>query len=73
MSGTPEYMATDAFAVNIAIGVHTGLRKGTDAPSSARLWQAINECDDTAWADAARFAAEGIESMGYKLVKVEED
>jgi hypothetical protein len=73
MADQPEYMATDAFAVNIAIGVHTGLRKGTDAPSSARLWQAINECDDMAWADAARFCAEGIESMGYRLVKVVEE
>jgi len=53
----------------IAIGVHTGLRKGSDAPSSGPLWRAIGESDDGAWGDAVRFCVYGMKSMGYKLVK----
>jgi hypothetical protein len=59
----------DEFAEHIAIGVHTGLRKGTDAPDSAALWRAIGASTDTSWGDAARFCVYGIKSMGYKLVK----
>jgi len=53
----------------IAIGVHTGLRKGSDAPSSGPLWRAIGESDDSAWSDAVRFCVDGLKSMGYALCK----
>jgi hypothetical protein len=53
----------------IAIGVHTGLRKGSDAPSSGPLWRAIGESDDSAWNDAARFCVWGMKAQGYRLVK----
>ena len=59
----------DEFANLLAEGVHTGLRKGTDAPSSGPLWTAIYESKDSAWGDACAFAVYGIKSMGYKLVK----
>ena len=59
----------DEFAEHIMIGVHTGLRKGTEAPSSGPLWQAINASNDSAWADAADYCVQGLKSMGYKLVK----
>jgi len=59
----------DEFAEQIMIGVHTGLRKGSEAPSSGPLWQAISASDDSAWADAANFCVYGLKSMGYKLVK----
>lgn len=59
----------DEFAGQLAVGMHTGLRKGSDAPSSGPLWQAINASTDTAWVDAARFCVDGLKSMGYKLVK----
>lgn len=59
----------DEFAEHIAIGVHTGLRKGSEAPSSGPLWRAISESDDGAWMDACNYAVYGLKSMGYKLVK----
>lgn len=66
-------MTDEEFAENIAIGVHTGLRKGTDAPSSGPLWRAISESTDSAWMDACRFAVYGIKHMGYKLVREVEE
>lgn len=57
---------------NIAIGVHTGLRKGSDAPSSGDLWQAIGASTDSAWLDACTYCIAGLESMGYRICKVEE-
>lgn len=58
---------------NIAIGVHTGLRKGSEAPTSGPLWQAIAASEDSAWMDACTYCIVGLEHMGYKLCKVEED
>lgn len=49
--------------------MHTGLRKGSDAPSSGPLWRAISESTDSAWGDAAEFTVEGMASMGYRLCK----
>ena len=57
---------------NIAIGVHTGLRKGSEAPTSGPLWQAIAASEDSAWMDACTYCIVGLEHMGYKLCKVEE-
>jgi hypothetical protein len=59
----------EEFAEHIAIGVHTGLRKGSEAPSSGPLWRAISESSDSAWPDACAYAVSGIKSMGYKLVR----
>ena len=47
----------------LAEGVHTGLRKGTDAPDAPKLWQALADRDTTAWADACEFAADPFFSM----------
>ena len=35
----------------IGMGLHTGLRKGTDAPEALALWEAISGSDQ-AWDDA---------------------
>lgn len=56
----------------IAIGVHTGLRKGSDAPTSGPLWRAIADSDDGAWTDAVRFCVHGLRSMGYAICKINE-
>lgn len=73
MAKTKQIEVSDEeFQEHIAIGVHTGLRKGTDAPDSAALWRAIGASTDTSWSDACRFAVYGIKSMGYRLVKDEE-
>lgn len=57
----------------IGEGVHTGLRKGSEAPSSTMIWSAISDSGDSAWDDALAFCVEGLESMGYHLFKVEPD
>jgi len=53
-------------------GIHTGLRKGSEAPSSTTLWRAISDSDDSAWADALAFCVEGLREMGYVLCKQDE-
>jgi hypothetical protein len=58
-------------AEQIAVGMHTGLRKGSEAPSSHKLWKAISTSDDSAWSDAAAFCVYGLKSMGYKITKAE--
>ncbi len=50
----------------IGEGIHTGLRKGSDAPESGPLWKAINE-SGTAWSDALTFLVEGFELMNVAL------
>jgi len=62
---------TDEQAVtNIALGVHTGLRKAT--PDPADLWGAISRDESSAWSDAVEFCVNGLAQMGYKLCKVVE-
>lgn len=50
-------------------GIHTGLRKGTDAPEAPELWDAISR-SDAAWSDALRYAVWGMNEMGYRVCKV---
>lgn len=49
-------------------GIHTGLRKGTDAPEAPELWKAIRDSDG-AWSDALAYAVWGLGTMGYKLCR----
>jgi hypothetical protein len=51
----------------IGTGVHTGLRKGSEAPSSAALWRAIHDSDDGAWDDALRWCMWAMREMGYDI------
>lgn len=51
----------------IGEGIHTGLRKGTEAPSSILLWQAISDSDDGAWSEALTYLVQGLTYLGYKL------
>lgn len=44
-------------------GVHTGLRKGTDADDAAFIWRAIDMSKTTAWRDATTFAHDPFFSM----------
>ena len=62
-------VSDDEFQEHVAIGMHTGLRKGSDAPDSAKLWRAIADSKDSSWSDAAHFTVWAIKSMGYRLVK----
>jgi hypothetical protein len=55
----------------IGEGLHTGFRKGTDAPESAGLWQAIDR-SDRAWPEALAFLISGLKSMGYQLCERDE-
>ena len=64
---TFEPVTKEQLAEQIAIGMHTGLRKGTEAPSSGPLWQAISASDDGAWMDAAKYCVWGLEAMGFEV------
>lgn len=55
----------------IGEGIHTGLRKGSDAPSSGPLWQAISKSDDGAWTDALKWFLWGLRYSGWQIVKVD--
>jgi hypothetical protein len=55
----------------IGEGLHTGLRKGTDAPGANALWTAIADSDQ-AWSDALRFLVRGLEVMGLAVCRKEE-
>jgi hypothetical protein len=66
---TYEPVDKDVAAELIGEGVHVGLRKGSEAPSSGPLWQAISGSTDSAWSDALNFCVVGLESMGYVLCK----
>lgn len=52
----------------IGEGVHTGLRRGSDAPESGPLWRAIRESDQ-AWADALEYCIDGLEVMGLAICR----
>lgn len=52
-------------------GIHTGLRKGSEAESSGPLWRAIRESEDGAWPDALRYCLWGMDQMGYAVCKKE--
>lgn len=52
-------------------GIHTGLRKGTDAPEAHDLWVAISN-SDRAWSDALKFFLYGLDVMGMAICKKEE-
>ena len=69
MSVSYEPVTKEEAQEQIAIGVHTGLRKGTDAPDSAKLWRAISDSNDSSWSDAVRFCVWGMEQMGYVVCK----
>jgi hypothetical protein len=66
---TYEPVDKDVAAELIGEGVHVGLRKGSEAPSSGPLWKAISGSTDTAWSDAIGYCVWGLESMGYVLCK----
>jgi hypothetical protein len=62
-------VSDEEFASLIGEGVHTGLRKGSEAPSSATLHRAISDSNDGAWGDALAYCVWGIKHMGYRLVR----
>jgi len=63
-----QVVAGSELASVIGEGLHTGLRKGTDAPESAALWRAISE-SDRAWHEALAFLVDGLASMGFVVTK----
>jgi hypothetical protein len=60
---------TDVATSLIGEGLHTGLRKGTEAMDAMDLWRAISNSDTSAWNDALNFLVESLDYMGYKLCK----
>jgi len=67
------YVEDDEFAEHIAIGVHTGLRKGTDAEDAHDLWMTISNSETTAWSDAAAYFIWSLNYMGMAICKKEDE
>lgn len=59
----------DTFVSLLCEGVHTGLRKGSEAPSSGALWKAISDSNDGAWGEAMEWTVWCLHEMGFKLVE----
>lgn len=57
----------------IGEGVHAGLRRGSEAPSSGPLWRAITESDDGAWSDAVAYCVWGLGEMGLAICEKKKD
>jgi hypothetical protein len=49
-------------------GLHTGLRKGTDAPEAMALHRAIGD-SDRAWSDALHYLVWGLDQMGLAVCR----
>lgn len=64
-------VTTDELAGALAEGMHTGLRKGSDADDSHYLWKMISDSKTDAWGDAAEYCAWGLKEMGYKVMREE--
>jgi hypothetical protein len=52
----------------IGEGLHTGFRKGTDAPEAHDLWVAIKN-SDRAWSEALDFLVRGLGEMNLALCR----
>jgi hypothetical protein len=59
-------------AAEIGMGLHTGLRKGTDAEDAHKLWVAINQSETSAWIDACSYLVSGLKYMGMALCRKEQ-
>lgn len=70
MSDTYTPLDPDEAASIIGEGLHTGLRKGSDAPEAPELWEAIHNSLD-AWSDALDYLVYGLDYMGFSLCKKE--
>jgi hypothetical protein len=54
----------------IGEGIHTGVRKGSEDPSSAKLWGMIAD-SGTSWDDALHWLMYGLDAMDMALCKRE--
>lgn len=63
-------LSTDDAVSILGEGLHTGLRKGTDAADADFLWKAISDSNTSAWSDALRFLVRGLDQMDMALVTV---
>lgn len=67
---TYKDVSDEDFKSLLGEGIHTGLRKGTDAPGAHDLWVSISNSGQ-AWSGAVAYAVWGLKYMGYKLVEEE--
>ena len=67
----PRYVPVtkEEAAVQIAIGVHTGLQLGSEAPSAGPRWKNIGTADDSAWMDAAKYCVDVLEAMDLVICR----
>jgi hypothetical protein len=56
----PDQSIRDDIASEIALGVHTGLRKFADSPASGVAWHAIHDLADGEWESICGIVADGV-------------
>lgn len=59
---TKPVLTTEELSSLLGEGIHTGLRKGTEAAGSHKVWKAI-AADDSGWDDAIAFCMYGMKTM----------
>ena len=67
----PKYVPVtkEVAAERIAIGLQTGLRMGSEAPSADALWKAISASGDSAWTDAANYCVDVLAATGLVVCR----
>lgn len=59
----------DNLGENIAVLIHTGLRKWCDDPNSGEIWRLIHEMEDGQWENLCRLVANEIYTPMRKAFK----
>ena len=63
MSKKLPVLGANELASHVGEGVHTGLRKGSEAESAHVIWKAIFDSEDGAWGDAISYFLHGLRAM----------
>ena len=64
-----EPVDDDEAVEQIAIGIHTGLRKSSSAPESAELLRAISDSNGSSWDEAVKYCVWGLKEMGFAVCR----
>lgn len=73
MSDTWTPIEDDLATEIIGEGLHTGLRKGSEAEDAHALWVAIKQSDTSAWSDALDYLVWGLGEMGLAVCRKESE
>jgi hypothetical protein len=64
-----EPVDDDEAVEQIAVGIHTGLRKCSEASDGAELWRAISDSNGSSWEDAVKYCVWGLRELGFAVCR----